>query len=198
MCEPTTAALLIGEAATAATATTAATAATTGLFGAAGAFTGGGALAALSTASAISGVMAQQNAADTQNKSNQVQAANALTARSQNANQVGLERLQATDAAGQKINANQMSLREAQATAIARAGPSGMSVDNLISDMGNKGATYNESVNANLDRTNMALDNQLTNVNTQASNTINQLKTPAAPDYLGAALKIGTAFKTST
>ena len=150
-------------------------------------------MTALAIGSAVTGLIAQQSASDSQQASNRVQTANALTARSQNANQVGLARQQASDQASQKLNANNMSMREAQANVVARAGPSGLSVDNLLANLGNKGATYNQSVNENLDRTNMALDNQLQNVNNSATSTINGLKTPAPVDYLGAALKIGTA-----
>lgn len=150
----------------------------------------------LSIASTAAGVMGQQNAANSQAESNARQAQNLLLARAQNANQVNLERQQSSDASGQKINANNMAQREAQSTAIARAGPSGLSVDALIADMGRKGATYNQSVNENLDRTNMQLDNQLQNVNNQTSSAFNAMKTPDPVDYLGSALKIGTAYQT--
>jgi hypothetical protein len=149
-----------------------------------------------SAAAAGAGVMQQQQAANSTNASNQTQYANALLARAQNANQVNLGRQQAGDQAGQKQQENNLAQREAQATQVARAGPSGLSVDALLADLGRKGATYNQSVNANLDKTNMAFDNQLENVNNQASTTINSLKTPAPVDYLGAALKIGEGYQT--
>lgn len=150
----------------------------------------------LSIASTAAGVMTQQNAADSQAASNAQQAANLRTAQAQNYNQINLERQQSSDAAGQKIGANNMAQREAQATAIARAGPSGLSVDNLLANMGAKGAAYNQSVNENLDRTNMQLDNQLQNVNNQTASAFNAMKTPDPVDYLGSALKIGTAYQT--
>jgi len=195
MCDPVTTALLVGSAATAGTATVAATAATAGLIGAGGAVTAAGALSGLSAASGIAGVIGQQQAASSMAASNSAQYNNALLARAQNANQINLERVQAGDAAGQKLNANNMAMREAQSSVVARAGPSGLSVDALLADMGRKGAGYNESVTSNLDRTNMALDNQLQNVNNQAASTINNLKTPAPVDYLGAALKIGEGYQ---
>lgn len=193
MCEPTTIALLVGTAANAA----AGTAATAGLLGAAGAVTAGGALTALSTVSAVAGLAGQVSAAGAQKAANVQQAQNLLDARGQNANQINLERSQASDAAGQRINANNMAMREAQSTAVARAGPSGLSVDALLADMGRKGGSYNQSVTENLDRTNLQLDNQLTNVNNQTSSAFNQMKTPAVPDYLGTALKIGSTYQTS-
>lgn len=193
MCEPATIALLVGEAAAAATATTAATAATAGLIGTGGSFAA--ALSGLSAASGVAGVIGQQQAASSMAASNQNQYNNAMLARTQNANQINLERMQSSDAAGQKLNANSLALREAQSSVVARAGPSGLSVDALLADMGRKGATYDQSVTSNLDRTNMALDNQLQNVNNQAASTINNLKTPAPVDYLGAALKIGEGYQ---
>jgi len=150
---------------------------------------------AISAASAVAGIVTQQDAVSSQNKSNDTQTKNLQTAQAQNFNQINLERQQASDQAGQKINENNNSQREAQATTIARAGPSGLSVDNLLANMGSKGAGYNESVNENLDRTNMALDNQLENVNNQTASSMNQLKTPNQVDYLGSALKIGTAYQ---
>jgi hypothetical protein len=148
----------------------------------------------MAVVSAVAGVAAQQNAADAQSAANKRQEASLLAARAANSDQVGLARVQAGDAAGQKINANNQSLREAQATTIARAGPSGLSVDALLADMGNKGATYNQSVNANLERTNLQLDSQLTNVNNSTSSAFNNMKTAAPVDYLGAGLKIGSAY----
>lgn len=154
-------------------------------------------MAVLSIVSAVSGVAQQQQAQNAQAESNQNNYNNALQARSENANQINLQRSQAGEAAGQKINDNNLAMRESQASMIARAGPAGLSLDNLLMDMGSKGANYNNSVNQNLDRTNLALDNQLQNVNNNASNTINQLKTPAPVDYLGAGLKIGSAYVNS-
>lgn len=147
----------------------------------------------LAIGSAVTGLIAQDQAASAQDSANGRQTANALDARSQNANQVGLARMQASEQAGQKINTNNMAMRDAQAATVARAGPTGLSVDSLLANLGTRGASYNQSVNENLDRTNMSLDNQLQNVNNSATSTINSLKAPVPVDYLGAALKIGTA-----
>ena len=151
---------------------------------------------AITAISAAASLKAQQDAADSQTQSNNTQYASALEARAQNANQVTLGRDQARDQASQKQQENNLAQREAQATQVARAGPSGLSVDALLADIARKGGNYNQSVNANLDKTNMAFDNQLQNVNNQASTTINSLKTPAPVDYLGAALKIGEGYQT--
>lgn len=143
--------------------------------------------------SAVAGVMAQQQAADSQSNSNNRQGAALMESRTQNYNQLNLQSQQASDAAGQKVNANNIAMREAQATTIAQAGPSGLSVDALLGDIARKGATYDQSVNANLDRTNLQLQNQLQNVNTQTTSGFNQMKSPAPVDYLGAGLKIASA-----
>jgi hypothetical protein len=151
---------------------------------------------AITAAATLASLKAQQDAADSQTQSNNTQYASALEARAENANQVTLGRDQARDQASQKQQENNLAQREAQATQVAQAGPSGLSVDALLADIGRKGGNYNQSVNANLDKTNMAFDNQLQNVNNQASTTINSLKTPAPVDYLGAALKIGEGYQT--
>ena len=152
------------------------------------------AMLALTAASTASQVAAQQSAADSQNTYNRVQTNNLLIARSQNANQVGLERQQAGEAASQKINENNQALRSAQSSVVAQGGPSGLSVDALLSDMATKGSGYNQSVTNNLQSTNLALDNQLQNVNNSAASAINQLKTPNPVDYLGAGLRIGSSY----
>ena len=148
----------------------------------------------ISAASAVGGVVAQSQAAKAQTNANNTQYANSARAQAENANQVNLARQQQTDLAGQKINANNLAMREAQSTAVASAGPTGLSVDALLADMARKGAGYNASVNQNLQSTNMALDNQLVNVNRNAASEVNSLKAPTNPDYLGAALKIGSAY----
>ena len=145
-----------------------------------------------SAASAAASLVVAQQQADAQSAANQRQSDSSRQAQVDNTNQITLQRTQQTDAASQKINANNTAMREAQATAVAHAGPSGLSVDALIGDMGRKGATYNESVNENLVKVNQSLDNQQTNVNRNAASEINSLKTPNQPDYLGTALKIGT------
>lgn len=147
---------------------------------------------AAATASSL--VIAQQQA-DAQSDANRRQFANIQQAQEDNSNQITLQRNQQTDSASQQINANNTALREAQSTQVASAGPSGLSVDALLGDMGRKGATYDQSVTANLDRVNQSLDNQQLNVNRGAASSANQMKTPQQPDYLGSALKIGnTAY----
>lgn len=154
-------------------------------------------LALLSMASAGAGLVGQVSAAGAQADANQRQYDNAIQARSDNANQITLRRQQEGEAASQKTIENDSQARQAQATAMAMGGPSGLSVDALLGDMRRKQATYNQSVNENLDRTNFALDNQLTNVNRGTASDINSLKNPDMPDFLGAALRIGGTYTKS-
>ena len=146
---------------------------------------------ALMVGSAAAGLFSAQQQANSISDSNQRQYENTLQARTDNANQVTLERQQQAEGASQKIIENDSAARQAGATALAQGGPSGLSVDALLGDIKRKGATYDQSVNANLERVNLSLDNQLTNVNRGAASEINSLRTPTQPDYLGTALKIG-------
>lgn len=148
---------------------------------------------AMSAASAVAGVVSQQETASGMAEANQVQARNATQARNDNWEQINLRRRQEAESASEKINTNNTAMREAQATAVARAGPTGLSMDALLGSIAQKGAGYNDSVNANYQRINQALDTQVTNVNRNAASGVNSLKTPPPVDYMGAALKIGNA-----
>lgn len=151
-------------------------------------------LAVASAASAAAGLVGQQQAASAQEKANQRQYEASVIARNENAAQVELARVQHTEDATNKVLDNNRNMRAAQATAVSQAGPTGLSMDALLGGMAGMGARYNDSVSANLQRTNMALDNQLVNVNRNAASEINSLKRPETPDYLGTALKIGTSL----
>lgn len=151
---------------------------------------------ALSIGSAVSGVVAQQNAASAQEAYNQRQYANTMRARAANMNQVNLEQQQERENAMQKLEQNDLNARAALSTgrvAAGESGVSGLSVDALLADLGNKSNRYSTSVKTNYDRTSQALNNQRENIDINAASSINQLKTPQAPDYIGAALRIGTA-----
>lgn len=151
---------------------------------------------ALSIASSAAGVVAQQQAADAQADANQRQYDATMRARAANLNQTNLAAVQEREASMQKLEENNMKAREATSAArvsSGEAGVSGLSVNALLADLGNKQNRYNSSVSANYDRSMGAIENQRQNVQANAESTINSLKTPAAPDYLGAALRIGNA-----
>lgn len=143
--------------------------------------------------SAVAGVIGQMQQASAVNSANQVQAANVRQAQADNWEQINLRRAQEAAAAGEKINENNTAMREAMATQVASAGPSGLSLDALLGHIAQKGASYNDSVNANYQRLNQGLDAQLKNVNRGAASDVNSLKAPPPVDYLGAALRIGGA-----
>lgn len=154
------------------------------------------ALLVLTAASTAAGVYGQQQQVKAQNASNDQQAKNTMEAYRANLAQTNLMQSQEQAAASQKINENNRAAEAAKAKALVSAGESGisgLSVDALLADLSGEQARYNESVNQNYENASMAIDNQRKNVQINAASQINQLKTPQAPDYLGAALRIGQA-----
>jgi hypothetical protein len=153
-------------------------------------------MVALTIASSAAQLIAQQQAADAQTAANQRQYQNTMQARAANLNQTNLEMTQEREAAMQKLTENNLAARAAVSTAkvsSGEAGVSGLSVDALMSDLGNKQNRYNSSVSTNYDRSMGAIENQRQNIGINAASQINSLKTPAMPDYFGAALRIGNS-----
>jgi len=153
-------------------------------------------LAIASVASAASSVVAQGQAADAQAATNQRQYENTMKAYRENVNQTNLMQQQEREGSLQKVEDNNMKARAAQSTATVAAGESGisgLSVDALMGDLSFDQNRYNSSVQTNFDRAEGAIRNQRENVYTSAASQINGLQTPAAPDYLGAGLKIAQA-----
>ena len=151
---------------------------------------------ALSVASTVAGVYGQQQQAKAQQAYNDQQAKNAMEAYKANLAQTNLMQSQEHAAATQKVNENNRAAEAAKAKALVSAGESGisgLSVDALLANLSGEQARYNESVNQNYENASMAIDNQRTNAQVNAASQINSLKTPQSPDYLGAALRIGTA-----
>ena len=153
-------------------------------------------LAALTVASTVASVVAQQQAADAQSETNQRQYDNTMRAYRENVNQTNLMQQQERESSLQKVEDNNMKARAAASTAAVASGESGvsgLSVDALMGDISFDQNRYNSSVQTNFDRAQGAISNQRENVYANAASQINGLQTPAAPDYLGAALKIGNA-----
>ncbi len=153
-------------------------------------------LAIASVASTVASVSAQSQAADAQSAANQRQYDNTMRARAANLNQTNLMQQQEREAGVQQLEQNNMAARAARSTATVSAGESGisgLSVDALMSDLGTKQNRFNSSVVTNYDNSAMAIANQRENVDINAASQINSLKTPAMPDYFGAALRIGNA-----
>jgi hypothetical protein len=148
-------------------------------------------------ATAAVSVYGQQQAVKVQEDSNQRQYDASMKAMAANVNQTNLEHMQQREAGIQKLEENNLNARSADATAQVAAGEngvSGMSVDALLADLSGKSGRYTSSVVTNYDNAEMAINNQRENIGIQAASAINGLKTPAAPDYAGAALRIGTAY----
>lgn len=148
----------------------------------------------LTIASTAASVVGQAQAASAQSSANQRQYENTMRARAANLNQTNLMQQQEREAGSQQLEQNNMAARAARSTATVSAGESGisgLSVDALLSDLGNKQNRFNSSVVTNYDNSSMAITNQRENIDINAASQINSLKTPAMPDYFGAALRIG-------
>lgn len=152
---------------------------------------------ALGIASAASSAIQQQQQVDYQNEMNRRQYANTMAAAAANNNQVNLQQQQQREQTIQKKTENNLEYTLAKGkaiTAAGEAGASGLSVGYLLDDLAGKSSKFNSSVDANYMYGNMALENQRQNIYIDAANTINSLKTPSMPDYLGAGLRIATSF----
>lgn len=146
-----------------------------------------------SVASSVGGVISQNQAASAQSDANQRQYENTMRAYRENVNQTNLMAQQEREGALQSVEANSLKARAAESTATVAAGEngiSGLSVDSLLGDINAKQGRYDSSIQTNLDRSEGAIRNQRENVYANAASQINSLQTPAAPDYLGAGLKI--------
>lgn len=156
-------------------------------------------MALLAIASAGAGLYGQQQAANAQEDYNKEMAKNAVIANNQKNAQISQRQLQERDAATGKIMQNNLEATKAKATAqvaASSAGVGGVSVDSLLADLSGAQGRYNTSVTENLRSSNMASDWDRTNTYNEMASTINGLKAPVMPDYLGAALRIGTAADT--
>lgn len=153
----------------------------------------------MTTLAVITTVMSvdqQQSAATTQERTNQRQYENSMKAMAANVNQTNAEHMQQREASMQKLQENNLAATAAKATAQTSAGESGisgLSVDALLSDLSGRQGRYTDSVTTNYQNAEQAINSQRENIGINAASQINGLKTPAAPDYAGAALRIGTA-----
>lgn len=156
-------------------------------------------MAALSIASTAASLYGQVQAANAQEDYNKDMARNATIANNQRNAQINQRQIQERDAATGKIMANNLEATKAKASAkvaASSAGVGGISVDALLNDLGSSQGRYNASVGENLRAGTVAADwDRVASYNNMAS-TINGLRTPTMPNYLGAALQIGTAVDT--
>jgi hypothetical protein len=153
-------------------------------------------LTGLQMAASVGGLFAQMQQQQAQEAANRQQYENSMQAWRQNQAYANLEKVTETANYAEQKLVNDSAMRRAMATAkvsSGEAGVAGLSVDALLADIGAKAGRDNTVALVNRDRRNVAIDaNSANNYATMASQ-INSLQTPKQPDYLGAALKIGTA-----
>ena len=151
-------------------------------------------MAALAITSAAATMYSQQQQANYQDDVNNRQAQNIETARRASLANIDVQKQQNLADAREQINKNTMAGRAASATAATAAGEagvSGTSVDALIRELQGKAAWDNVSTETNYLRQDTALNAQRQNVNINSNSQLNSLTTPASPDYLGTAVKLG-------
>lgn len=151
-------------------------------------------MSALAITSTAASLFAQQKAADAQGAANERQAANTMEAYRQNVAQSNLQQVQQQAQASQKLEQNNRAAAAAMARASVAAGEngvSGLSVDALLGDLATERDRYNDSVDTNYQSASGAIQSQRENLRANAQSQINALKTPVAPDYIGAGLRIG-------
>lgn len=152
---------------------------------------------AMTAASAAAQVKAQQDAADAQSQSNDRQYKQTMLNAANNNTQVNLKEQQIRAQAIEKMNANnvQEAVATGKSTAIAGVnGVGGNSVGAALGAIAGTSDKYNASVLASYDAGISGAENDRSNVYANAANTINGLKTPLQPDYMGAGLKIANAY----
>lgn len=153
----------------------------------------------LSIASSAASVYSQQQAQSAQERSNQRQYENQMMAMRYNQANSNFTRVQENEnLATQKVT-NDAAARRATATAATRAGEggvAGLSVDALLADINARAGMDNTTAEVNYLRRDRAIQADAYNNWANTASAINKLETPKAPDYLGAALKIGGAVQT--
>jgi len=154
------------------------------------------ALVAMTALSAGAGLYSQQQQVKAQEAANQTQYNNTMAAYRGNLANIEVQRNQAAAQASEQINLNNKAAMKAESTATTAAGESGVSgtsVDALLRDLGGQAGYDNTNVEANYLNENYALNVKRENAYSAAASQINSLQTPTMPNYLGAALRIGTS-----
>lgn len=154
------------------------------------------AMIALSVASTGATLYGQKQVEKQQDQANKTQYENDMTAYRANLANIEVTRGQLQQDASQKTNENNAASRAAQATArtsAGEAGVAGLSVDALLRDLAGEAGYDNTNVEENYLRQNAGLNSQRENAYNTTASRINSLKTPTAPDYIGAGLKIAGA-----
>jgi len=150
----------------------------------------------ISAVSAATTVYAQQQNMKAQGQYNEAQYEGQMNAYRGNLANIEVTRNQMQSDAAQKINENNAASRAAQATArvsAGEAGVAGLSVEALLRDLAGEAGYDNTNVEENYLRQNVALNVKRENAFNETSSSINSLRTPQAPDYIGAGLRIASA-----
>lgn len=153
----------------------------------------------LSIASTAASVYSQQQAQSAQERSNQRQYENQMMAMRYNQANSNFTRVQENENLATQKVLNDAAARRATATAATRAGEggvAGLSVDALLADINARAGMDNTTAEVNYLRRDRAIQADAYNNWANTASAINKLETPKAPDYLGAALKIGGAVQT--
>lgn len=154
---------------------------------------------AISAVSAAAGVHAQNQQVKAVDRSNKRQGEAAMTAYHQNLANMDVESQQRSEDVATQIATNNIAGAKANSTARMSAeesGISGISVDALLREISGMNSTDNVNASTQYLRNDTAMQSRRTNVYNQTASTFNTMQTPAGPDYLGAALKIGSAYGT--
>jgi hypothetical protein len=155
----------------------------------------------LTIASTAASVAAQQQSASAQAKSNQAMHNNQMTAYRFNEANNNFTRVQEAENLTTSKVTNNAAARRAMSTARVSSGEggvTGLSVDALMGDLAARAGVDNTTAEVNYLRRDRAIAADSMNNWAGTASAINKLQTPQAPDYLGAALKIGTAYSTGT
>jgi hypothetical protein len=151
------------------------------------------AITAIGTGASID---AQKKNADAQTKANKRNAEAAQVANNAEQAAINNEQQQQAEVTGETINANNkagLKAMSSSVTSAGEAGVSGRSVDFALRELAGLNATDNLNASTQYLRGDAGMEARRTNSTNGANSVINNLKTPDAPDYLGAALKIGSA-----
>lgn len=151
---------------------------------------------ALSIASTGASVYAQSEQRQATNRSNDRQKLNVMAARDENIDESIASVRENNESAAQRAEEIRKEAYRQRATtrvAAAESGVAGLSVDALLRDLSGQEAIAVDSVNTNLERSNNQSAQRVRASNSAGASAIARLTPGANPDYLGAALRIGTA-----
>ena len=141
---------------------------------------------ALSSASSVAAYQSQKSQSEYAKKA-------ATTQRNSNIAAVAAESAMGQQDEAERVEALRRQTESKKATArasAAEAGVTGISVDSVLNELAGQGAEAQQNLETNYARSSLGTAAQLTNINSQYSNTLAQNQAPSA---LGLGLEIGQA-----